>query len=82
MSYGPHPNDFLLAECGFPGLLSVRRLWIRLDGFFLDHNDSEAIYLDDLVFRDLNDSQLEELRLGHYYGYVTVGISFSKWTCG
>lgn len=40
------------------------------DGFFLDDNDSEAIYLDDIIFRDLSASQQEELHLQQYYGYA------------
>ncbi|RJE23211.1 SET domain protein [Aspergillus sclerotialis] len=63
MSYGPHPNDFLFAEYGF----------------FLDNNDSEAIYLDDIIFRDLNSSQQDELHLHHYYGEYQVtatGVCF------
>ncbi|KAH8426411.1 uncharacterized protein LDX57_004149 [Aspergillus melleus] len=52
MSYGPHPSDFLLTEYGF----------------FLDHNDSETLYLDDLIFRDLDKTLQEELEFQQYYG--------------
>ena len=41
-----------------------------VDGFFLDDNSSEAIYLDDIIFQDLDPSQKEELELQQYYGYV------------
>lgn len=54
MSYGPHPNDFLLVEYGF----------------YLEENGSDAIYLDDIIFRDLSASLQEELYLQQYYGYV------------
>lgn len=56
MSYGPHPNDFLFAEYGF----------------FLDKNDCETIYLDDIIFRDLSPSLQEELNLQQYYGDYQV----------
>ncbi|RHZ47288.1 uncharacterized protein CDV56_104428 [Aspergillus thermomutatus] len=56
MSYGPHPNDFLLVEYGF----------------YLDQNASEAIYLDDIIFRDLSASLQEELYLQQYYGNYEV----------
>lgn len=47
-----------------------------IDGFYLDENGSDAIYLDDIVFRDLTASEKEELRRYQYYGYVcTVGFS-------
>ncbi|BCR91601.1 uncharacterized protein ACHE_70444S [Aspergillus chevalieri] len=56
MSYGPHPNDFLLAEYGF----------------FLDKNECETLYLDDIIFRDLGPSLQEELNLHQYYGNYQV----------
>ncbi|KAJ5884995.1 hypothetical protein N7495_009505 [Penicillium taxi] len=57
MSYGNHPNDFLLTEYGF----------------FLEKNNSDCIYLDDIVFRDLNSpDKQEELRLNQYYGEYQV----------
>jgi hypothetical protein len=34
----------------------------------LDENESDAIYLDDIVFRDLTASEKEELILQQYYG--------------
>jgi hypothetical protein len=52
MSYGPHTNDFLFTEYGF----------------YLDSNQSEALYLDDIIFQDLNPSLQEELNLQQYYG--------------
>ncbi|KAJ5772152.1 hypothetical protein N7520_002681 [Penicillium odoratum] len=57
MSYGSHPNDFLLAEYGF----------------ILEKNTSDCIYLDDIVFRDINSSdKQEELWLNQYYGEYQV----------
>ncbi|KAJ5910153.1 hypothetical protein N7504_004796 [Penicillium tannophilum] len=57
MSYGSHPNDFLLAEYGF----------------FLEKNDSDCIYLDDIVFRDIDSpDKQEELWLNQYYGEYQV----------
>ena len=69
MSYGSHPNDFLLAECESS---ICQRCWSALtsasDGFFLDRNESDCIYLDDIVFRDINDHK-DELQFYQYYGY-------------
>ena len=42
----------------------------EVDGFFLDRNEWDAIYLDDIIFRDLTMSQGEELREQQYNGYV------------
>ncbi|KAE8350286.1 SET domain-containing protein [Aspergillus coremiiformis] len=52
MSYGSHPNDFLFAEYGF----------------YLDENESETLYLDDIIFQDLSSSLQEELDFQQYYG--------------
>ncbi|KAJ5210385.1 hypothetical protein N7472_000524 [Penicillium cf. griseofulvum] len=57
MNYGSHPNDTLLAEYGF----------------FLDVNEADSIYLDDIVFRDIHSAgQQEELWLNQYYGNYQV----------
>ena len=40
------------------------------DGFIPDHNPHDAIYLDDLVFKNLTVSQREELKMRGLYGYV------------
>ncbi|KAL4906894.1 hypothetical protein BDW74DRAFT_176495 [Aspergillus multicolor] len=56
MSYGNHPNDFLFTEYGF----------------YLDENESETLYLDDIVFRELSSSQQEELSLQQYFGNYQV----------
>ncbi|PGH16520.1 hypothetical protein AJ79_01625 [Helicocarpus griseus UAMH5409] len=52
MSYGAHTNDFL---------------WVEY-GFFLDHNPSDAIFLDDIIFRDLAEPEKEELRSHQEFG--------------
>ncbi|KAI9375968.1 hypothetical protein BJX61DRAFT_492066 [Aspergillus egyptiacus] len=52
ISYGSHTNDYLFIEYGF----------------FLDHNPSDAIFLDDLIFRELTESELETLRYHDLYG--------------
>ncbi|KAJ5333114.1 uncharacterized protein N7506_006897 [Penicillium brevicompactum] len=52
MNYGEHPNDYLLVEYGF----------------FLDRNDHDAIYLDDIILPDLNSDDVEGLR-SHGYNY-------------
>lgn len=76
MSYGPHPNDFLFAECKplwepiIPIQRSPKPTYICIDGFFLDENDSEAVYLDDIILQDLDASQQEDLYLHQYYGYA------------
>ncbi|KAJ5124732.1 uncharacterized protein N7515_008557 [Penicillium bovifimosum] len=57
MNYGSHPNDTLLAEYGF----------------FLDKNEADSIYLDDIIFRDVHSvEQQEELWLNQYYGNYQV----------
>lgn len=47
---------------------------LRKDGFFLDENECEALYLDDIIFRDLDPSAQEELNLQQYYGYVYLSF--------
>lgn len=53
-----------------------RRLSKKLDGFFIDENPYDAIYLDDIIFRDLTAADNRELEKLHYYGCVplTAGI--------
>ena len=46
----------------------VSEMLIRLDGFHLEENKSEALYLDDIVLRELSSSQQEELYLQQYLG--------------
>jgi hypothetical protein len=58
---------------------NVRNLWnhnsqfsiliLFTDGFFLDVNEADSVYLDDIVFRDIHTSeQQEDLWLNQYYG--------------
>lgn len=72
MNYGPHSNDFLLIECKIgsnqSSAVTLCSRWI--DGFYLEENESDAVYLDDIIFRDLSPSHREELSLQQYYGYV------------
>ncbi|RAH75529.1 uncharacterized protein BO66DRAFT_310466 [Aspergillus aculeatinus CBS 121060] len=56
MSYGPHPNDFLFTEYGF----------------YLEENESETLYLDAIIFKDLGPKLQEELDFHQYLGYITV----------
>lgn len=76
MNYGSHPNDTLLAECEKALSSSSFRHadfvpFHSIDGFFLDVNEADSIYLDDIVFRDIHSAeQQEELWLNQYYGYV------------
>ena len=52
------------------------RLSEKLDGFFIDENPYDAIYLDDIIFRDLIAADNRELEKLHYYGCVplTAGL--------
>ncbi|CAG8144510.1 unnamed protein product [Penicillium nalgiovense] len=59
MSYGSHPNDYLFVEYGF----------------FLDQNESDAVYLDDVVFQDLSVDDKEALRIHGYYGHYEINSS-------
>lgn len=76
MNYGSHPNDTLLAECEKVLLFFFLRRAdfippLSIDGFFLDVNEADSIYLDDIVFRDIQTAeQQEELWLNQYHGYV------------
>ncbi|CRG82956.1 SET domain-containing protein 4 [Talaromyces islandicus] len=56
MSYGAHPNDLLLIEYGF----------------FLQENESDTLYLDDIIFRDLTTAEKEELIFQQYYGNYQI----------
>ncbi|PKY05564.1 ribosomal N-lysine methyltransferase [Aspergillus campestris IBT 28561] len=56
MSYGPHSNDFLLVEYGF----------------CLDDNESDSIYLDDIIFRELTLSQKTELASQELFGNYEI----------
>lgn len=49
-----------------PSILTL----ILSDGFYLDENASEALYLDDIIFKDLDPSLREELKFQQYYGSV------------
>jgi hypothetical protein len=77
MSYGSHPNDFLLIEClfltgGVPQNLNDQLLTQPIDGFCLDDNESDAIFLDDVIFRELSKSEKDELNMQQYLGYDYV----------
>lgn len=64
MSYGSHSNDFLLVECQFPSVpfkSHVIKIHIYIDGFYLDNNPSDGVYLDDIILKDLTPSEKEEL---------------------
>ncbi|OJI96721.1 hypothetical protein ASPVEDRAFT_251273 [Aspergillus versicolor CBS 583.65] len=56
ISYGSHPNDYLLVEYGF----------------IPDHNPYDAIFLDDLVFEHFTEYELEELKMHDLYGNYKI----------
>lgn len=45
-------------------------LTLQKDGFFLDENNCETLYLDDIILKDLNPSLQDELYHQQYYGWV------------
>jgi hypothetical protein len=49
-------------------LLSTILTRARIDGFFLDRNESDAVYLDDIMCQDLSVDDKEALRSHGYYG--------------
>lgn len=73
MSYGPHPNDFLFVECAY-NTLSLHSLnpnnISSTDGFYLETNESDALFLDDIIFKDFTIAEKEELIHQGYYGFV------------
>lgn len=81
MSYGPHSNDFLFTECKptsppIPPHLYHNRILNHLDGFYLDTNASETLYLDEIILQDLNASKQEELEFHQYYGYASHSLIY------
>ncbi|RAL10564.1 uncharacterized protein BO97DRAFT_393889 [Aspergillus homomorphus CBS 101889] len=59
MSYGPHPNDFLFTEYGF----------------YLEENESETLYLDTIIFKDVDPALQEELEFHQYLGNYQLTAS-------
>ncbi|KAE8373187.1 hypothetical protein BDV26DRAFT_297168 [Aspergillus bertholletiae] len=59
MSYGAHSNDFLFVE-------------YTVDGFFLDKNESDSIFLDNIIFQDLTATEKQELVHQGCYGNFEV----------
>ena len=41
------------------------------DGFYLETNESDALFLDDIIFKDLTVAEKEELIHQGYHGYVS-----------
>lgn len=39
---------------------------LNADGFFLDHNESDSVFLDDIIFSDLTSDDMEALRSHEY----------------
>lgn len=39
------------------------------DGFILDENGSDAVYLDDIIYRELTATHKKELLSQQLYGY-------------
>lgn len=56
ISYGPHTNDFLLAEYGF----------------ILDKNANDSLSLDHLLIPLLSSEQVDGLKEDHFYGNYTL----------
>lgn len=56
VSYGPHTNDFLLAEYGF----------------ILDNNQNDSIPLDHLLLPLLSDEQVDALKEDGFHGSYTL----------
>lgn len=42
------------------------------DGFLLDDNESDAVYLDDIIYRELTAVHKKELRSRQLYGYRSL----------
>jgi hypothetical protein len=73
MSYGPHPNDFLFIECmraSFPIPTPSNTDNAYKDGFCLEENESDALFLDGIIFKDFTVAEKEELIFEQYHGYV------------
>lgn len=51
-------------------VVELSNIHYKADGFFLNHNQYDAIFLDDLTLKDLTASELEELKMRHLYGCV------------
>ncbi|GES65398.1 ribosomal N-lysine methyltransferase [Aspergillus terreus] len=56
----------------FDGEKYVFRATKHYDGFYLDKNESEMLYLDDIIFQDLSPDLHEELNFQQYYGNYQV----------
>jgi hypothetical protein len=60
---------FWLNVSPIPFLIAQIRLTYPVDGFFLEKNESDCVYLDDIIFRDITSAdKREELALNQYYG--------------
>lgn len=58
-----------VSKCRTLPLTEVATDAFLADGFVLEKNDSDSLYLDDIIFRDLNSrDKQEELWLNQYYG--------------
>lgn len=64
----------------------ARRDINQSDGFFLDQNTCDAVYLDGIIFQELSPADQAELKQRDYYGYVlnatTVPLFELTWLVG
>lgn len=70
MSYGAHSNDFLFVECKYFRRMIVSPAKYVADGFFLDHNESDVIFLDDIISKELSEDERKELESQQGLEYV------------
>lgn len=52
-----------------PDLSNTEKI-LRKDGFYLETNESDALFLDDIIFKDFTIAEKEELIHQRYYGFV------------
>lgn len=63
--------------------LYPNKSFFRKDGFYLETNESDALFLDDIIFKDFTVAEKEELIHQRYYGFGfptigSFGLSLAK----